>query len=83
MQIYDLFYEVLAYIEQNLHYKLKAEKRTFVIPVFFITNFPAMAIMGSLTLTQKIWAIFAPFLFFVLVRLAWKFSLKHYSSAGG
>lgn len=25
MQIYDLFYEVLAYIEQNLHYKLKAE----------------------------------------------------------
>lgn len=56
---------------------------TFIIPVFFITNFPVMAIVDDMTTMEKSWAIIAPFLFFILVRKAWTYSVKHYSSAGG
>jgi ABC-2 type transport system permease protein len=56
---------------------------TFIIPVFCITNFPVMAMIGSISVTQKIWAMVAPIVFVILVRIAWKYSVKHYSSAGG
>lgn len=56
---------------------------TFIIPIFCITNFPVMSIVDSLSVTQKIWAVIAPILFFVLIRIVWKYSIKHYSSAGG
>ncbi|MDR2045187.1 MAG: ABC-2 family transporter protein [Clostridium sp.] len=56
---------------------------TFVIPVFCITNFPVMSVLGSLSPVQKIWAAAAPAAFAVLVRIAWKGSVRHYSSAGG
>lgn len=56
---------------------------TFLIPVFVITNFPVMSLMSSLTPVQTVWAVAAPVLFFLLVRLGWKRSLRQYSSAGG
>lgn len=56
---------------------------TFVIPVFVITNFPVMSVVGTLSFIQKIWAVIAPLFFFLLARLSWRYAIKHYSSAGG
>lgn len=56
---------------------------TFVIPVFFITNFPVMGLLGELDGRKLLWAFIAPLIFFWIVRRVWKISVKKYSSAGG
>jgi ABC-2 type transport system permease protein len=53
----------------------------FVIPVFFITNIPAMFLAGRLNNLYFVWAIIAPILFLMLVRIFWKYAIKNYSSA--
>lgn len=53
----------------------------FIIPVFFITNIPALFLVGRMKGIYMIWAVIAPVLFLFLVRLFWKFAIKNYSSA--
>lgn len=53
----------------------------FVIPVFFITNIPALFLAGRINLTYIVWAIIAPVLFLFVVRVFWKFAIKNYTSA--
>lgn len=54
---------------------------TFFIPLFFITNIPAMYLLKMLKPGLIIWTIAAPVLFMVLIRLFWKHAVKSYSSA--
>ena len=54
---------------------------TYILPVFVITNFPGLFLMGELSAWACVWGAGAPILFFVLSRTLWKFSLKKYSSA--
>lgn len=54
---------------------------TYILPVFVITNFPGLFLMGELSPWACIWGAGAPVLFFVLARVFWKASLKRYSSA--
>lgn len=53
----------------------------FIIPVFFITNFPAMFLTGSLKGINVIWVVLAPMVFLTAVRLFWSYAVKNYSSA--
>ncbi|WP_415469572.1 ABC-2 family transporter protein [Clostridium saccharoperbutylacetonicum] len=53
----------------------------FVIPIFIITNFAPMFVMGMLSGKYILWAMIAPFLFIFLVRKFWDFAMKNYSSA--
>lgn len=53
----------------------------FVIPVFFISNFPAMFLIGKLNGIYLVWAIAAPVIFLSLVRIFWKLAVRNYSSA--
>lgn len=53
----------------------------FVIPVFFITNFPAMFLVGKLNSLYIVWAVVAPILFLTSVRLFWNIAVRNYSSA--
>lgn len=54
---------------------------TFIIPVGIMMTFPSKALMGLLSLTSVVYAIFfAIFLFYFSLR-AWRFALKRYSSA--
>lgn len=53
----------------------------FIIPVFFVTNLPAMFLAGRLNSIYIIWAIVAPILFLTLVRIFWSFAIRNYSSA--
>ena len=54
---------------------------TYILPVFVITNFPGLFLMGELSVWACAWGAGVPVLFFVLSRIFWKFSLKKYSSA--
>lgn len=54
---------------------------TYILPVFVITNFPGLFLMGELSPWACVWGAFAPVLFFILSRILWEFSLKRYSSA--
>ncbi|MCX4320937.1 MAG: ABC-2 family transporter protein [Lachnospiraceae bacterium] len=54
---------------------------TYVLPVFVITNFPGLFLMGELSPGACLWGAGAPVLFFLISRKIWRLSLKRYSSA--
>ncbi|MCD8021839.1 MAG: ABC-2 family transporter protein [Lachnospiraceae bacterium] len=54
---------------------------TYILPIFVITNFPGLFLMGELSCFDCIWGAAAPILFFMLSRTLWKRSLVRYSSA--
>ena len=54
---------------------------TFILPVFIITNFPGLFLMGKLPFAMFLWAVAAPVLFFFLARIMWKKAVRNYSSA--
>ena len=54
---------------------------TYVLPIFVITNFPGLFLMGELGLGACLWGAGAPVLFFIISRRLWKMALKKYSSA--
>jgi len=55
---------------------------TFVIPIFVITNFPALYALGRLSPVFFAWGIVAPVLFGFIASRLWKSGLKHYASGG-
>lgn len=54
---------------------------TFVLPIFVITNFPGLFLMGELKKGMMVWAVAAPVLFFWIARLIWKRAVRSYTSA--
>lgn len=53
----------------------------FVIPIFVVTNFPALFILRRMEPLYAVWGILCPVLFLTLSSLAFRFSLKRYASA--
>ncbi|MBF0441465.1 MAG: ABC-2 family transporter protein [Oligoflexales bacterium] len=56
---------------------------TLVIPIFLISNFSPLLVMGKLSPIEQIWGFCAPFLLLAITIFFWRKSIKHYSSAGG
>lgn len=54
---------------------------TFILPVFVITNFPGLFLMGQLSPGMMAWGVISPVLFFFISRGIWKKAVKNYSSA--
>ncbi len=54
---------------------------TLVLPVAFLTTFPAEAILGELKLYTLFFGLLLSILFFLFSRFFWIFALKHYTSA--
>lgn len=54
---------------------------TFLLPVFVITNFPGLFLMGQLSLPMMAWGVIAPVVFFFIARAVWKKAVRNYSSA--
>lgn len=54
---------------------------TFILPVFVITNFPGLFVMGQLSAGMVVWGIASPVVFFVISRVLWKKAVRNYSSA--
>jgi ABC-2 type transport system permease protein len=63
--------------------KLGRALGTYVVPMFVITSFPALFVLGRMTAAQMIWGAAAPIVFLALARLAWKRGVRGYSSASG
>lgn len=53
----------------------------FIIPIFLVTNLPAMFLLGRMDTTYAVWGILAPFIFMALTKLLWNKAVRHYSSA--
>ncbi len=54
---------------------------TLLLPVAFLTTFPAEAVLGELKLVIIILGLALSTFFFVVSRLFWIYALKHYTSA--
>jgi ABC-2 type transport system permease protein len=54
---------------------------TFVVPLAILTTYPAMALLGTLTLRTGASAIIGAAAFFVFSRLVWSQAIGHYTSA--
>ena len=54
---------------------------TFVIPLAIMTTYPAMALLGVLSLRTALLAVLGTGLFFGLARLLWSRAILHYASA--
>jgi ABC-2 type transport system permease protein len=54
---------------------------TFFLPIFVVTNFPALFVLGRMNIYYIIWGILAPFIFLLITRLFWKVAVRNYTSA--
>jgi ABC-2 type transport system permease protein len=68
-------------VPMGVYNKLIQRLGVFVIPIFVVTNFPAMFVMGKLDPLYAIWGIVAPAVCFCITRLLWTVAVKRYSSA--
>lgn len=53
----------------------------FVVPIFVVTNFPAIFLLQKMSPVFFIWGLAAPIISLTLTRLFWKFAVRNYSSA--
>ncbi len=53
----------------------------FIVPIFVITNFPPMVVLGKMPPLYLAWALALPFLLLYLVRRLWSKGLRQYNSA--
>jgi ABC-2 type transport system permease protein len=53
----------------------------FVLPIFVITNFPPMFVLGRMPPAYLAWSALIPFALLFLVRVAWTKGLRGYASA--
>ena len=53
---------------------------TFIIPIFIVSNFPPLFVLGRLNIGTQIWGIVAPILFFGGARIVFKKAIRKYSS---
>ena len=67
----------------NLYPKWLQRLGMFVLPVFVITNFPTLFVMGALPPALQAWGLAAPVLVFAVQRFVWKRAMRRYTSANG
>ncbi len=54
-----------------------------VLPIFLVTNFPALYLMDKLTPAMAVWGMAAPLLLLGLTRVVFKRAIRRYESASG
>lgn len=54
----------------------------FIMPIFLISNFSPLFVVGKLSTTQIIWGLIAPVLGMVFIRILFKLGLRKYTSSG-
>ena len=67
----------------TMYHKIFQQIGTFIIPVFVITNWAGLIVLGRLSPLQIVWGIAVPLLLFGVSQLMWKKGLRRYSSANG
>jgi ABC-2 type transport system permease protein len=54
----------------------------YAIPIFVVTNFPALFALGRMSPLNFIWGLAAPVIFCFIASLFWRSGIKHYESGG-
>ena len=67
----------------NLYPKWVQRLGIFLLPVFLITNFPTLFVMGALSPAMTLWGLAAPVLVFAIQRIIWRRAMRRYTSASG
>lgn len=53
----------------------------FVLPIFVLTNFPPLFVLGKMRPAYLIWSAILPLLMLYIVRIVWRKGLRKYNSA--
>lgn len=53
----------------------------YIIPIFFVSNFPCLYLLKQLSFSYAVWAVIVPIWMLVLFRIVWKAAIKRYASA--
>lgn len=67
----------------TIYPKIVRDIGTFVIPVFVLTNWAGLFVLGRLSVFEIAWGITAPVILFIIALMMWKFGLRRYTSANG
>ncbi|MNW24971.1 hypothetical protein D3C74_17030 [compost metagenome] len=68
-------------VPMSVYSKLIQRIGIFVLPVFVISNFPPMFVLGMINGSLLLWAVLVPLWLLLIVRLLWQFALRGYTSA--
>lgn len=68
-------------VPMGVYNKIIERIGVFVLPIFVVTNFPVLFVLGKMSTLYAIWGIVAPFVCFGVTRLLWTVAVKRYSSA--
>lgn len=79
-ELFYAFYETGRY-PVTIYRGLVRALLTFVVPIAFVTTFPASALLGRLDQATAWSGIFFAVILFFLSNRFWNFAIKHYSSA--
>lgn len=79
-ELFYAFYETGRY-PVTIYRGLVRALLTFVVPIAFVTTFPASALLGRLDRTTAWIGIFFAIILFFLSNRFWNFAIRHYSSA--
>lgn len=53
----------------------------FIFPIFVVTNFPTLYVLGRLSRPMIVWGVAVPLIVLIIVRYCWCRAIKHYTSA--
>ena len=67
----------------NLYPKWVQRLGILILPVFLITNFPTLYVMGALSPAMQVWGLVAPLAVFGIQRVIWRRAMRQYTSASG
>jgi ABC-2 type transport system permease protein len=68
-------------VPMGVYSKMIQRIGVFVLPIFVVTNFPALFVLGRMSPLYAVWGIVSPVICFGATRLLWKTAVKRYSSA--
>ena len=80
MEILDRSWD-LDNMPMNIYGKWFSRIGTFIFPILFVTNIPAMYWIRQLSEVLKAWGVAAPIIFLTLLNIVWRFASKKYVSA--
>ncbi len=65
----------------GIYSKIVQRIGVYVVPIFVVTNFPTLFVLGRLSPLWSVWGVLAPIVCFTVTRLLWNLAVKQYSSA--
>ncbi|MCE5343884.1 MAG: ABC-2 family transporter protein [Eubacteriales bacterium] len=68
-------------LPMGIYSRLVQQIGVFVLPIFVITNFPALFLLHKMEPLYAVWGIAGPFVWFLLTSFLFRLGLKHYQSA--